>query len=77
MTEAARAGYAALGEHLKALRTSVGQMSVLLDLGLYREALDAGQSILDTLSGGEKPVVTPTRGQADFLTALVYQNLGG
>ena len=38
MAEAAYAGYVACGKNLEALRTHVGRMSVLLELGLYREA---------------------------------------
>ena len=77
LAEAAHDGYVALGEHLEALRTNVGRMSVLLELGLYREALDAGQSILDALDRGDESGVAPTRQQAELLTALVHQNRGG
>ena len=77
MAEAAHAGYIACGKNLEALRTYVGRMSVLLELGLYREALDAGQIVLDTLNGRGELEITPTRQQADLLTALVHQNRGG
>jgi CHAT domain-containing protein/tetratricopeptide (TPR) repeat protein len=77
MAEAAHAGYIACGKNLEALRTHVGRMSVLLELGLYREALDAGQIVLDTLNGKGELEITPTRQQADLLTALVHQNRGG
>jgi tetratricopeptide (TPR) repeat protein len=77
MIEAAYEGYVACGENLEALRTHVGRMSVLLELGLYREALDAGQMVLDTLEGKGELEVTPTRHQVGLLTALVYQNRGG
>jgi CHAT domain-containing protein/tetratricopeptide (TPR) repeat protein len=77
MAEAAHAGYIACGKNLEALRTHVGRMSVLLELGLYREALDAGQIVLDTLNGRGELEITPTRQQADLLTALVHQNRGG
>jgi tetratricopeptide (TPR) repeat protein len=77
MAEAAHAGYVACGKNLEALRTHVGRMSVLLELGLYREALDAGQIVLDTLNGRGELEITPTRQQADLLTALVHQNRGG
>ena len=77
MAEAAHAGYIACGKNLEALRTHVGRMSVLLELGLYREALDAGQVVLDALHGRGELGITPTRQQSDLLTALVHQNRGG
>jgi hypothetical protein len=61
MAEAAHAGYVACGKNLEALRTHVGRMSVLLELGLYREALDAGQVVLDALDGRSELASTPTR----------------
>ena len=77
MAEAAHAGYVACGKNLEALRTHVGRMSVLLELGLYREALDAGQVVLDSLNSTGELGITPTRQQSDLLTALVHQNRGG
>jgi tetratricopeptide (TPR) repeat protein len=76
MAEAAHAGYLACGKNLEALRTHVGRMSVLLELGLYREALDVGQVVLDALDGRSELAITPTREQSDLLTALVHQNRG-
>lgn len=76
MAETARQGYLACGKNLEALRTYVGRMSVLLDLGRYQEALDSGQAVLDTLDGKGEFEVTPTRQQASLLTALVHQNRG-
>jgi tetratricopeptide (TPR) repeat protein len=61
---------------LEALRTHVGRMSVLLELGLYSEALDAGRIVLDTLDGMGEIEVSPTAEQRDMLNALVQQNLG-
>jgi tetratricopeptide (TPR) repeat protein len=69
--------YMAAGMALEAVRTHVGRMSVLLELGLYQEVLDAGQVVLDTLDGAGQVAVSPTRHQRDILTALVQQNLGG
>lgn len=77
LTQSAYDGYVALGKNLEALRTNVGKMAALLELGHYREALDAGQVVLDTLDGKGELDVTPTRSQASLLTALVHQNLGG
>ena len=69
--------YLAVGMTLDAVRTHVGRMSVLLELGLYQEALEAGQVVLDTLDGEGEVAVSPTTRQHDMLTALVQQNLGG
>jgi tetratricopeptide (TPR) repeat protein len=78
LTKAAHAEYIALGMNLEALRTNVGKMAALLELGRYREALDTGQVVLDAVNGkSTKLRVTPTRQQADLLTALVQQNRGG
>jgi tetratricopeptide (TPR) repeat protein len=76
MTKNAYEGYVALGKNLEALRTYVGRMSVLLDLGLYQEALDAGQLVLDAVDGVGEPRVRPTPQQARLLSALVYQGRG-
>lgn len=77
LTEAAYKGYVALGMNLEALRTNVGKMSALLELGRYGEALDVGQLVLDALDGkGELPV-EPTPHEVDLLTAVVYGNRGG
>ena len=76
LIKAAHDGYAALGKNLEALRTNVGLMGVLLDLGRYREALDAGQIVLDTLDGRGELAVGPTAGESALLTALVQQNRG-
>jgi tetratricopeptide (TPR) repeat protein len=70
-------GYIAGGRNLDAVRTHVGRMSVLLELGLYQEALDAGQVVLDTLDGRGEIEVSPTPRQRDMLRALVQQNRGG
>src|SRR5919112_911777 len=76
MANEAYEGYVALGMNLKALRTHVGRMAAYHELGLYQEALDAGQIVLDALAGAGGLVVRPTRQQRDLLTALVPQNCG-
>ena len=76
MAKVAYDGYVNGGMTLDALRTHVGRMSVLLALGLYREALGVGQVVLDTLDGDGEIEVFPTRQQRDMLTALVRQNRG-
>jgi CHAT domain-containing protein len=77
LTKAAHDGYLALGMNLEALRTDVGKMVTLLELGHYQEALDAGQSVLDALDGKGEIDVRPTPREADLLAAMVYQNIGG
>ena len=76
MAREAYEGYMAAGRPLDALRTHVGRMSVLLELGLHREALDAGQGVLDALEGEGEIEVSATGQQRDMLTALVQQNRG-
>ena len=77
LTEASYKGYVALGMNLEAVRTNLGRMGALLELGRYGEALDAGQVVLDTLDGkGELPV-SPTSQEIGLLTAIVEQNRGG
>jgi CHAT domain-containing protein/Tfp pilus assembly protein PilF len=77
MTRAAHDRYVALGQNLEALRTKVGLMVVLLELGLYQEALDAGQTVLDALDGAGELDVVPAEEQSKLLAAMVYQNIGG
>ena len=77
LNRAAYHGYLALGMNLEALRTNVGKVAALLELGRYQEALDVGQAVLDTLDGEGEIEVRPTPREADLLTAMVYQNIGG
>ena len=74
---AAHDGYADLGMTLEALRTNVGKMDTLLQLGRYEEALDTGRVVLEALGNGGDPSMRPTRREHDSLAALVHQNLGG
>jgi tetratricopeptide (TPR) repeat protein len=76
MANEAYEGYVALGMNLEALRTHVGRMAAYNELGLYQEALDAGQIVLDTLAGGGELNVRPTIQQSKLLSALVHQNRG-
>jgi CHAT domain-containing protein len=76
MANEAYEGYVALGMNLKALRTHVGRMAAYKELGLYQEALDAGQIVLDTLAGGGELNVRPSIQQSKLLSALVHQNRG-
>lgn len=77
LTRAAYEGYIALGMNLEALRTNVGKMAALLELGRYGESLEAGQVVLDALEGKGELDVRPTQRQSDLLAALVHQNRGG
>lgn len=76
MTRLAHDGYSALGERVEALRTNVGKMAVLLDLGRYRETLDVGYGVLDVLDSAGKRDLKITQSQSDLLAAMVHQNLG-
>ena len=75
-TRAAYDEFVALGMNLEALRTNVGKMVALFELGRYEEALGTGQIVLAALNGEGQPKVTPTQRESDLLTALVYQNRG-
>lgn len=74
LTQKACSGYIALGMNFEALRTDVGKMAALLDLGHYQEVLEIGQTVLDTLDGNGEIRTTLTQQQANLLTALVQQN---
>jgi CHAT domain-containing protein/tetratricopeptide (TPR) repeat protein len=64
-------GFVAIGERIEALRTNIGRMNVLNELGRHAEALDAGQTVLDALAQPGEP--SP---QARLLLALAHQNRG-
>ncbi|MBA3530569.1 MAG: CHAT domain-containing protein [Ardenticatenales bacterium] len=66
----AREGYTAIGEHVEALRTNVGLMHVLNELGRHQEALEAGAAVLAALASMEasEPLI--------LVAALVQQNRG-
>lgn len=76
LVEAAYDGYLALGMNLEALRTNVGKMVALFELGRFGEALDTGRAVLDSLAGKGRLKVTPTEREYHLLTALVHQNQG-
>jgi CHAT domain-containing protein/Tfp pilus assembly protein PilF len=71
LIEGAFATYESLGEQMDALRTNIGRIHVLNELGRHTEALAAGQLVLDTLS----PLTDPSP-QAQMLLALANQNRG-
>lgn len=74
LIKSAHDGYAALGEELEALRTNVGLMHVLGELGRQQEAIEVGQTVLHALEDQHRPDETAPK--LDLLAALVYQNLG-
>ncbi|MFQ5857616.1 MAG: CHAT domain-containing protein [Anaerolineae bacterium] len=76
LIKSARQGYAALGEDLEALRTNVGLMSVLNDMGRYQKALDAGQTVIDALDRAGELDVALASPESNLLAALVHQNRG-
>ena len=71
LIESAFSRYESLGERMEALRTNIGRMHVLNELGRHTEALDAGQLVLDTLATTTEP--SP---QAQMLLGLAHQNRG-
>ena len=71
LIQSAFAGYESLGERMEALRTNIGRMHVLNELGRHMDALDAGQLVLDTPA-----LMTEPSPQAQMLLALAHQNRG-
>lgn len=72
LIQAARDGYDALGESLSALRTNVGLMHVLNELGRHQEAIQTGHTVLTRLSAAPTEMADDDR----LITALVHHNLG-
>ncbi|HLF24872.1 MAG TPA: CHAT domain-containing tetratricopeptide repeat protein [Anaerolineae bacterium] len=71
LIQSARHDYALIGEELEALRTNIGLMHVLNELGRHTEALEAGQTVLDAFA--QQSELSP---QAVFVLALAHQNRG-
>lgn len=71
LIQAAYKEYEAIGEKVDALRTNLGKMHVLNELGRHQEALEAGQVILDTLEPGGEP-----HPEMKMIVALAYLNRG-
>ncbi|MGH2521627.1 MAG: CHAT domain-containing protein, partial [Anaerolineales bacterium] len=71
LIQSACAGYEAIGEAMEALRTNLGLMHVLNELGRHSEALEAGQTILDALEKQRVP-----HPQAGLVAALAHLNRG-
>lgn len=71
LIDSARREYQTIGEDLEALRTNLGLMHVLNELGRHHEAITAGKTVLDALENQAEPPV-----QANMITAVAYSNLG-
>jgi len=71
LIQSAVEGFVAIGEQMEALRTNIGRMNVLNELGRHAEALEAGQAVLDALAQPGDPSA-----QARLLLALAHQNRG-
>lgn len=67
--ESAHNGYLALRQQLPALRTNLGRMNVLGELGRHQEALSVGEQTIEALQNNDEP-------NAQVLTTLVQQNRG-
>lgn len=70
LIQTARSGYQTQGDTAAALRTNVGLMHVLNEMGRHREAIKVGQSVLAQL---ESQADLP---EAPLITALIHHNLG-
>ncbi|MGH8875119.1 MAG: hypothetical protein ACRDVM_07700, partial [Acidimicrobiia bacterium] len=71
LIKTARAGLTSVGLHLDALRTNVGLMHVLNQLGRHEEALAAGRRVLEALAADRKLAATP---ESQQLVGMVEQN---
>ena len=71
LIQTVRAAYEALGEPLEALRTNIGRMHVLNELGQHADALQAGQEVLEALAQPGEP-----NPPAQLLIALTHMNRG-
>lgn len=69
LIEDARAGYEALGDDLAALRTNIGLMHVLSELGHYEQVLFTGDKVLGRVGDTKDPT-------AMMLAAFAHQNKG-
>lgn len=74
LIEAARAEHLGVGDELAALRTDLGRMQVLDDLGRHGAAVDVGEVLLQAIE-----TVTVPAGQGDlraFVRAAAHGNVG-
>jgi CHAT domain-containing protein/Tfp pilus assembly protein PilF len=71
LIQASRSEFEAIGEEMEALRTNLGLIHVLNELGRHQEALGAAQAILDALEA--KPDLSPP---ARTMLAIAHTNRG-
>ncbi|MFQ5433647.1 MAG: CHAT domain-containing protein [Anaerolineae bacterium] len=71
LIQSAHDGYLANGQTAAALRTQIGLMHVLGELGQYDTAIETGQTLITRISQNS---FSPE--ESGFLTALAQQNLG-
>ncbi len=76
LIESARSEYTALGDHENALRTNLGLVHVLVELGLHREALEAGDTVLAAARGESKTALSLTEEEKLRLIATAMMNRG-
>lgn len=69
LIKSAHNGYSALRQQLPALRTNLGRMNVLGELGRHQDALTIGDQTLHALTHNTSPT-------AQVLASLVHQNQG-
>ncbi|MDH4365212.1 MAG: CHAT domain-containing protein [Acidimicrobiia bacterium] len=72
----ARRGWDDLGRPLDSLRTELGRMYALDELGLHAEAVDAAQAVLVELDRLAPLLGRNEQGQASWLRAATLENLG-
>lgn len=73
--QAARTAYETIGDQLSALRTNLGKMHVLNELGRHQEALEAGEETLQAVDPLPKDP-SSSAPQAMVIAALAHMNLG-
>jgi CHAT domain-containing protein len=76
LIEEAHAGYAALQMELPALRTNVGKMHVLVQLGQYQEALAAGDVALNRIQNAPPDDSIWNDPEARLVIMLTHMNQG-
>lgn len=76
VVEAARLGFWKLGLTLDALRTNIGQMRVLGELGRFQEALVVGQQVVDWVDATMRESQSPAPPEAETLLALAKTQQG-
>lgn len=73
LVDAARRGWLGQGAHVEAMRTTLGRMHVLNELGRHPEAVSSGEELLAMLGANGAGLAPQAR---DRLRAELHQNLG-